>query len=117
MDAKERKINNLTAMRSIYYPPITGRLAEIEGVVRCGEHSDYGTITLLYQVNLDKHFENFLTEHLTGHGRRTRAQTCRWRVDISSSSGRDYTGQCGGTAGKYFRKVLLNVFLYCIALY
>ena len=41
---------NATTLRSIHYPPIEESLAMKPGVIRCGEHSDYGTITLLYQV-------------------------------------------------------------------
>jgi len=38
---------NASALRSLYYPAIHGILHE--GHVRCSEHSDYGTLTLLYQ--------------------------------------------------------------------
>jgi len=36
-----------SALRTIYYPGIEGDLPA--GHIRCGEHSDYGTFTLLYQ--------------------------------------------------------------------
>lgn len=41
------KESNMSTMRIIYYPPI----AEVcpEDSIRCGEHADYGTITLLAQ--------------------------------------------------------------------
>ncbi|XP_077592810.1 uncharacterized protein LOC144210186 [Stigmatopora nigra] len=39
---------NLTTLRSLYYPPVNGRLAK-EGQLRCGAHSDYGSMTLLFQ--------------------------------------------------------------------
>ncbi|XP_061630084.1 uncharacterized protein si:dkey-10o6.2 isoform X1 [Phyllopteryx taeniolatus] len=39
---------NLTTMRSLYYPPVKRELAK-EGQLRCGQHSDYGSITLLFQ--------------------------------------------------------------------
>ncbi|XP_061170418.1 uncharacterized protein LOC133179710 [Saccostrea echinata] len=40
---------NSTTLRSNYYPPIK----EIkEGQARCGEHSDYGTITFLFQDDM-----------------------------------------------------------------
>jgi len=42
---------NSTNFRTIYYPPLTG-LSETglaDGVVRCGQHADYATITLLMQ--------------------------------------------------------------------
>ncbi len=38
---------NWSALRTLYYPPIEGPVPA--GVTRCGEHSDYGTITLLFQ--------------------------------------------------------------------
>lgn len=39
---------NSTTLRSLYYPPIDPDQAK-EGQLRCGEHSDYGSITLLFQ--------------------------------------------------------------------
>ncbi|XP_030282228.1 2-oxoglutarate-dependent dioxygenase htyE [Sparus aurata] len=39
---------NGTTLRSLYYPPVDSDKAK-EGQLRCGEHSDYGTITLLFQ--------------------------------------------------------------------
>ena len=41
--------NNGTALRSLYYPPLADRLQIEPGQVRLGEHSDYGTITILFQ--------------------------------------------------------------------
>jgi len=38
---------NASALRSLYYPAIQG--FPPEGLVRCSEHSDYGTFTLLFQ--------------------------------------------------------------------
>lgn len=38
---------NASALRSLYYPPIIGEVPQDH--VRCGEHSDYGTLTLLYR--------------------------------------------------------------------
>ena len=48
---------NDSKLRSIFYPPITDDLLKaFEGrkgqIVRCGEHSDYGTITFLYQDDM-----------------------------------------------------------------
>ncbi|XP_048578865.1 2-oxoglutarate-Fe(II) type oxidoreductase ppzD isoform X2 [Nematostella vectensis] len=43
------KHGNATTMRILYYPPITNNNLVKPGQVRCGEHSDYGTITLLFQ--------------------------------------------------------------------
>ncbi|EFX82448.1 hypothetical protein DAPPUDRAFT_223803 [Daphnia pulex] len=42
---------NGTMLRSLYYPSLTGDDIQ-PGVVRCGEHSDYGTITLLLQDDM-----------------------------------------------------------------
>ncbi|KAK5600610.1 hypothetical protein CRENBAI_001340 [Crenichthys baileyi] len=39
---------NGTTLRSLYYPPVKSEMAK-EGQLRCGEHSDYGSITLLFQ--------------------------------------------------------------------
>ncbi|XP_077453153.1 uncharacterized protein LOC144071701 [Stigmatopora argus] len=39
---------NGTTLRSLYYPPVKSELAK-DGQLRCGEHSDYGSITLLFQ--------------------------------------------------------------------
>ncbi|XP_046543309.1 proline hydroxylase buaE-like [Haliotis rubra] len=41
---------NSTTLRSNYYPPLTGPVKP--GQVRCGEHSDYGTVTLLFQDDI-----------------------------------------------------------------
>ncbi|XP_067675104.1 uncharacterized protein [Haliotis asinina] len=41
------KKENSTSLRSNYYPPLTGCVKP--GQVRRGEHSDYGTVTLLFQ--------------------------------------------------------------------
>ncbi|XP_071151779.1 uncharacterized protein [Mytilus edulis] len=40
---------NVTALRSLFYPAIPMEKEIKEGQVRCGEHSDYGTLTLLFQ--------------------------------------------------------------------
>ncbi|CAG5957549.1 unnamed protein product [Menidia menidia] len=39
---------NGSTLRSLYYPPVSRRPVK-EGQLRCGEHSDYGSITLLFQ--------------------------------------------------------------------
>lgn len=44
-------IDNASTIRSIHYPPI--RSEDVRpGIIRCGEHSDYGTITLLFQDSM-----------------------------------------------------------------
>ncbi|KAJ3581995.1 hypothetical protein NHX12_016005 [Muraenolepis orangiensis] len=40
--------DNATTLRSLYYPPVNSELVK-EGQLRCGEHSDYGSITLVFQ--------------------------------------------------------------------
>ncbi|KAJ3597099.1 hypothetical protein NHX12_003499 [Muraenolepis orangiensis] len=40
--------DNATTLRSLYYPPVNSELMK-EGQLRCGEHSDYGSITLVFQ--------------------------------------------------------------------
>ena len=40
---------NATALRLLYYPPLPEDSNIKPGQVRCGEHSDYGSITLLFQ--------------------------------------------------------------------
>ena len=42
---------NRTIFRSLYYPTLTDKDAQ-PGVVRCGAHSDYGSITLLLQDDM-----------------------------------------------------------------
>merc|ERR1712156_150457 len=39
---------SISKLRSIYYPALS-KIDLVSGHVRCGEHSDYGTITFLYQ--------------------------------------------------------------------
>ncbi|XP_071398104.1 uncharacterized protein [Centroberyx affinis] len=39
---------NGTTLRSLYYPPVNSEKVK-EGQLRCGEHSDYGSITLVFQ--------------------------------------------------------------------
>ena len=42
---------NGTTFRSLYYPSIND--SEVQaGVERCGKHSDYGTVTLLFQDDM-----------------------------------------------------------------
>ena len=40
---------NSTALRLLYYPPLPEGFTIQPEQVRCGEHSDYGSITLLFQ--------------------------------------------------------------------
>lgn len=42
-------LDNATALRLLYYPPLPEKSDVKPGQVRCGEHSDYGSITLLFQ--------------------------------------------------------------------
>ena len=40
---------NATALRLLYYPPLPDESTIKSEQVRCGEHSDYGSVTLLFQ--------------------------------------------------------------------
>ncbi|XP_045615066.1 uncharacterized protein [Procambarus clarkii] len=42
--------NNATCLRLLYYPPVPPSVCE--GATRCGAHTDYGTVTLLFQDNM-----------------------------------------------------------------
>ncbi|KAL4222167.1 hypothetical protein ACF0H5_018207 [Mactra antiquata] len=44
--------NNQTALRSLYYLPIETESEIKPGQIRCGEHTDYGTITMLFQDDI-----------------------------------------------------------------
>lgn len=44
--------SNPTALRSLYYPPIPPESTIKPNQIRLGEHSDYGTITLLFQDDI-----------------------------------------------------------------
>lgn len=46
------KKGNSTTLRSLYYPPLPTDSSIKPGQIRLGEHSDYGSITLLYQDNI-----------------------------------------------------------------
>uniref|UniRef100_A0A3B4BE22 Fe2OG dioxygenase domain-containing protein n=1 Tax=Periophthalmus magnuspinnatus TaxID=409849 RepID=A0A3B4BE22_9GOBI len=46
--SKIGELENCTTLRSNFYPPIDAGQAK-PGQLRCGEHSDYGSITLLFQ--------------------------------------------------------------------
>ncbi|XP_047739133.1 2-oxoglutarate-dependent dioxygenase htyE-like [Hyalella azteca] len=47
---KREPTGNRTLMRILYYPPVPSHRPE--GTMRCGAHTDYGTITLLLQDGL-----------------------------------------------------------------
>jgi len=44
--------NNPTTFRTLFYPSLSADEIQQPGVQRCGEHSDYGTITLLFQDDM-----------------------------------------------------------------
>ena len=44
--------NNSTTLRTLYYPAITDDSVLKPGQIRLGEHSDYGSITLLFQDDI-----------------------------------------------------------------
>ena len=41
--------DNATALRLLFYPPLPANSVIKPGQIRCGEHSDYGSVTLLFQ--------------------------------------------------------------------
>lgn len=45
-------INNFTILRTLHYPPIADDSVLQTGQLRLGEHSDYGSFTLLFQDNV-----------------------------------------------------------------
>ncbi|XP_052280712.1 uncharacterized protein LOC127878232 isoform X3 [Dreissena polymorpha] len=44
--------SNPSSLRSLYYPPISEGAVLKPGQIRLGEHTDYGTITLLFQDDI-----------------------------------------------------------------
>ena len=42
-------VPSYTTARVLYYPPLPSPAAIKPGQLRCGEHVDYGSITLLFQ--------------------------------------------------------------------
>ena len=42
---------NCSTLRTLYYPPVKHEEVK-EGQLRCGEHSDYGSITLLFKSSV-----------------------------------------------------------------
>lgn len=42
--------NNMSCLRLLHYPPVPDNIPE--NTIRCGAHTDYGTITLLFQDHL-----------------------------------------------------------------
>ena len=51
--------DNATSLRLLHYPAVENAHAG-EAVVRCGEHTDYGGMTLLFQVKLSKNIHKLL---------------------------------------------------------
>ncbi|XP_078667283.1 uncharacterized protein LOC144909105 [Branchiostoma floridae x Branchiostoma belcheri] len=56
---------NITSLTALHYPPVPDHVSE--GQLRCGEHTDFGTITLLFQDTVPG------LEVLNRHGRYIRA--------------------------------------------
>ena len=48
-DIGKGSAHNMTTLRALYYPPLPSSLLPKPGQMRCGEHVDYGSITLLFQ--------------------------------------------------------------------
>lgn len=47
-----RTADNGSTLRCLYYPPVTPDMEVMPNQIRCGEHSDYGSITLLFQDSI-----------------------------------------------------------------
>ena len=48
-DIGKGSTHNMTTLRALYYPSLPSTLPIKPGQIRCGEHVDYGSITLLFQ--------------------------------------------------------------------
>ena len=48
----EGGVANLSTLRTVHYPPVSETQAAKGDVIRCGEHSDFGTLTLLCQDDI-----------------------------------------------------------------
>jgi len=49
---EDSSIPNYTQLRTLFYPQVPEELGLKPGVVRCAEHTDYGTLTLLFQDSM-----------------------------------------------------------------
>ena len=49
MHSRMMKLENNTNLRSIHYPAVGSDFCSSPDILRCGEHTDYGTLTLLIQ--------------------------------------------------------------------
>lgn len=47
--ARDHSMSADTTLRLLHYPAIPAELQVKPGQIRCGEHSDYGTVTILFQ--------------------------------------------------------------------
>ena len=44
--------DNMTSLRLLHYPPLAQDTIIQPGQLRCGEHVDYGSVTLLFQDSI-----------------------------------------------------------------
>jgi len=51
-NVEDSSVPNYTQLRTLLYPKVPEELGCQPGVVRCAEHTDYGTITLLFQDSM-----------------------------------------------------------------
>ncbi|CAG7728927.1 unnamed protein product [Allacma fusca] len=49
---RDDSVRSMSSLRSLYYPPIRDDSTVLPGTVRCAEHTDYGTLTLLFQDSI-----------------------------------------------------------------
>ncbi|XP_077870009.1 uncharacterized protein LOC144362822 [Saccoglossus kowalevskii] len=57
--------DNTTTLRTLYYPPISQGIELEPNQILCGEHSDYGAMTLLFQDNIRGLEYNIFCQHVT----------------------------------------------------
>jgi isopenicillin N synthase-like dioxygenase len=51
-NVEDSSIPNFTQLRTLFYPKVPEGFELKPGVVRCAEHTDYGTLTLLFQDSM-----------------------------------------------------------------
>lgn len=77
---------NGTTLRCLFYPPVNRENAK-EGQLRCGEHSDYGSITLLFQGSDGLQVTPPLCHTHVGSSRNLRVDPHVLNVQVRSRSG------------------------------
>merc|ERR1712191_15298 len=63
---------NPTTFRTLFYPSLSASDTLEAGVQRCGEHSDYGTVTLLFQDDMGDLMQFWTADYYTATVHRVR---------------------------------------------